>query len=312
MIRDLLRFAQGKAKEGDARFRRSLESLTGQVGMDLDHAQFIRSLAERLGGHRPTEADSEDLAYALHLLAGYEFRLMELLAAEETGEVVPSALPRFEELDKELGFDQELKERERRHRIITDLIWKRPGLYVAELYDVLRRRRAIKVSYPTIWNDAKFLESQQRLITIGGPQGSPRYCFPHPRMIEDRKVYYRNFYGMEGVVEEWLTDRFEPRADYLDLLLVNSHEKPLILALRIGVTRPQLVGEKVKAFGKLFGHDFLDRFGSVRVPRVTEMDVLHTINLTRIVNERENPVWYDREALAGLSLYGNSTMAGMR
>jgi len=88
LIRDLLRFAQGKAKEGDARFRRSLESLTGQVGMDLDHAQFIRSLAERLGGHRPTEADSEDLAYALHLLAGYEFRLMELLAAEETGEVV--------------------------------------------------------------------------------------------------------------------------------------------------------------------------------------------------------------------------------
>src|SRR5437879_2490208 len=68
----------------------------------------------------------------------------------------------------------ERRSRLARTKLIRVTLTKRPGLYVTELYRELSQFGHMKVTYPTIWSDVRTMEKERALLTVGGPQGTPR------------------------------------------------------------------------------------------------------------------------------------------
>jgi len=309
-------FSRKKQALDPALVQRAGEVLT-QTGLSVDDAEFIRILAGRLQTLPRDERTWEDVAYAMQILAGAEFRLRQLIAAEETPEPVGQARIRYNELSQLLSREEPESARRgrgRRQGLILETIRKRPGLYIAELYQLLSRLRAIHVTYATLWSDIRSLEKETKMITEGGPQGSPRYCFLHPKAIEDRRVYYNGYYCTEGVIEEQLTYKFEQTRRLVDLYLVNSGSKPVIMVLEFGIAREDLMGSRIKTFGKLHGFDFLQRNEGLTPKQPVEShDILRSLSLTRIFGQKEeHSIWFDKEAFTGYSLYSGSMAAARR
>src|SRR5437667_316301 len=187
--------------------------LLERIGTTVDDTQFIKTLADRLRSERKPRIEWEDLGYAIRLLSQTEYRLNQLVAANQTPEPLAESKARFEQLATTFQNPElpaERRSRLARNKLIRETLTKRPGLYVTELYRELSRFRDVKVTYPTIWSDVREMEEEGSLLTVGGPQGTPRYCFVHPKTIKSRRLYYGNFFGTDGTVVDRLTDEFEP------------------------------------------------------------------------------------------------------
>lgn len=313
-------FARAFSRKGqavDPALAERASELLVRTGLSVDDAQFIRILADRLRKLPRDDRTWEEIAHAMQILAGAEFRLRQLIAAEDIPEPVAGARAHYDQLYELIlqeGPKIAKRQRDRRKELVLETIEKRPGLYIAELYQLLSRLRAIRVTYPTLWSDIRILEKETRMITVGGPQGSPRYCFPHPRIIEDRRLYYNGYYCTEGVIEEQLTYKFEPTRRLVDLYLVNSESRPLIMVLEFGIAKEDLMGSHIKTFGKLHRFDFLRENEGLRPKEPVEShDILRSLSLVRIFEQRvEHPVWFDEHAFSGLSLYSGPMAAARR
>lgn len=309
----LLKTVEKHGSHVDSGLLRRAGEAVRRAGLSTDDAEFIQHLISRLESKRREEADWEDLAQAVRILAGTEFRLRQLSSVDYGFQPTPDMRVRFEELSKLLrtGEDnEELHARGRRHELIVETIRKRPGLYITEFYKYLRRLRAVRVTYATVWNDVQFLEEQRLLMTVGGPQGNPRYCFPHPDSIEDRRAYYSRYYCAEGVLEDQLTDRFELKRQFLDVFLLNSEIRPVFLVTKYGAIRRQMLGARIRTFGRLHGFDFLRAHELLEpVVPINPCDTLSAFSVAKVSNGKEETLWYDEEAFSGPSLYSGSITA---
>ncbi len=304
----------GRKRLNPAILRKASEALI-ESGAGIDDIEFVESLAKDLVHGGPGSWNLEDLSYAIQLLSGSQFRLRSLLRHEPP---VPSAeaRPRFDTLMTLLESTvpaRERKSRARRHDVIMDTVVSRPGFYVTELYRFLRKVGATRLTYQTIWSDISLLQREKRILTIGGPQGSPRYCFPHPDRVENREMFYNRPFGLEATVEDCLTDRFEQTGPLVEVFLLNSQVKPMLLAAQFGVGGSRLVRSRVKVFGALSPFDaFVQRLGLSRVGSVDRLDVLSPFNIIRVHEGTEEPVWHDKRAFVGHSLYEDSITGAIR
>ncbi len=314
LIKLLLEAVAKRGTRVDASLLKRAQEILASVELGGDDREFIRDLTARLMHGERAEATWDDLAHALRILSSVDLSLRSLVAADEVAGPTETGRARFEHLARAFGLQEDLaskRDREKRHRLLVEVLERRPGLYVAELYKELLALQRVQVTYTTIWSDVKSLEGHE-LITIGGPQGTPRYCFPHPRIVRNRRAYYGSFLAIEGVVQERITNLFAPTKSFVDLFLVNSSVKPLILVTKLGVTQKDILGARVKTFGKLHDFGYLQKEQRLRpVERVESHDVLRVFTLTQLRNDTEELVWHDAEAFEGLSLYPGSSAAAM-
>lgn len=315
LIRELLEAVGKRGVKIDPSLLRRAREMIGKAGFGVDDTEFIDDLVVRLQERKYDDSLWRDLSQALRILARTELRLYELTSAEEPMPPTEAASARFAELARSLMVFEgpsERRNRDRRQKAIRHTLEKRPGLYVTELYRELIRFSRIRTTYATVWNDVHSMEAEDELLTIGGPQGTPRYCFPHPAVLRNRRAYYENFMGTTGVVKDRLTDRFDFTRRYIDLFLVNSLTQSLILVLKYGAAKEDIIGAKIKTFGRLHPFDFLRKHEGLE-PRATisPVDVLRVFSIARVEDGAEQTIWHNYEAFTGFSLYSGSMTAAM-
>jgi len=316
LVEEMLKSIAGKRKRLDPLLIGEAVKVVEAAGISVDDAEFLRQLAARLvPQHSRIASDWTNLGHALAIIAGTEFRLRELVTLAEIPEPVDSAREQFDQLAAGLGvgFGGANRTRAERHRLLIDTLARRPGLYVTELYTHLRRQLRVEVAYRTIWEDTRHLELQGKLITVGGPQGHPRYCFPHPANILNRKVYYSSFFCVQGTIAEDLTDSFFMQKRLFDVFRVESRKVHVLLVLKSRGVRDDLVGTNVKSFGRLHAFEYLrSRLRVEPRHRMSELDTVKALCVTKLADGVENVVWYDQGALPERSLYSPSMVPAIR
>src|SRR2546427_193207 len=192
------------------------------------------------------------------------------------------------------------------HKAILAKLQLNPGLYIAELYSRLVGGGVFNTTYTTLWSDVRFLDGQKQLMTVGGPQGSPRYCFLHPKAIQDRREFYNRFFCTEGIVDKNLTDAFSMRKRWFEVYRVNSMTKAMILVLEYGAIRENIIGSRVKSFGRLHKFESIPASqGLDPKPGAEPADVLKAINVTRVRDGKEETIWHHRPYGGTVSLYSS-------
>jgi hypothetical protein len=95
------------------------------------------------------------------------------------------------------------------------------------------------------------MEDAGEILTIGGPGGHPRYCFPNPARVSRRRYYGKSF-PVDGLVVNLVEDPgvIRWRGSFFDFYKVNGTSEPTILATRFGCTAlsPK---QHIRAFGIL-------------------------------------------------------------
>ncbi len=291
-----------------------VESALAKSGVSPDELDFVRSVVAELTGKTPPPELAEDLAKVMTIVAEAENRLARLNPPEEQSPPAQGWKERFDAITALLLESQRPEERrefEQRRELIVQAVRKQPGLYLTQLYKHLRVSGSVRVTYATIWSDIHALEDDLLVMTIGGPQGSPLYCFPHPDSIPNRGAYYNRIYGTEGTIERRLTNRFKSAQMPLDFLLVNSQTRRFIMVLRYGAAGANIEGTRIKTFGKLLNFESLRTEWDVQPAKdVSPMDVLNPFNVIAFGEEGTRILWYDARAFRKFSLYFGSSSTG--
>ncbi len=176
---------------------------------------------------------------------------------------------------------------------IRSTVYESPGHYVYEIFRHLLKSN--KVSYKTVLNYVHKLEDEGEILTIGGPQGVERYCFPEPNRIEDRSKYYGGPFAVKGEVEEYITYQFKTKGTFselYDFYIVNNQTSPkMILAVDWGVDLPIESSLIIRTFGFIYSFEkFTQKEGYY--PE-TEFDKLDFLRCVRIVKEEENEIIWE-------------------
>ena len=307
--KDLLKAVSNGTPSFDQEVVKEMRDIVARFSSNLDDAEFLKMLLERIGNRQRDEGFWKDLSAADEILVSVQMRMRHLLDREES--LTPTAEYRdlYQRITSHLleaVGPREVRNRQARHRAIFATLQISPGLYVAELYNRLVGSGTVRTTYTTLWSDVRWLQIQEQLITVGGPQGSPRYCFPHPKTIQNRHDFYNRFYCAEGIVDKNLTDSFSMRKHWFDVYRVNSMTKALILVLEHGAVKGEMVGSRVKSFGRLHKFESAQRsHGLDPKPGVKPEDVLRAINVTQVRNGKEVTMWHERPYGGPLSLYSS-------
>lgn len=188
--------------------------------------------------------------------------------------------------------------REQRKNLVQQHIFETPGLYVRLLAEILHRKYGEEgFSSSSVLQYINELYLERRIITVGGPQGRERYCFPDPRKITDRTKFYHKVFAIEGVVEKKITMMFtanRPRK-FRDLYLANGVITPIILAVDYGKL-PHIEKTLIRSYGDLEPFEYFVRTeGFIPQDQRFTMDVLKARKVARVVNGHEEEVWLDKE-----------------
>lgn len=190
-----------------------------------------------------------------------------------------------------------------------NLIYSMPGMYIKEIHEALNLRYSKVTSYTSVRRCVGELERRQEALTIGGPQGAFRYCFPDPHRIADREEYYGGPFAISGEVEKRVTLSWTQHSTkrLRDLFIVNSSNPRRTLLIVDYRKIPQLdtPGTSIVSFGKLEDVDYvLPHEGLVAPKDVDEVDdVLVGLKVDIKVNGEAEPVWFDKELLGRRSFY---------
>lgn len=176
---------------------------------------------------------------------------------------------------------------------IRSIIYESPGHYIYEIFKHLSRKNGM--SYQTVLRYVNKLEDEGEVLTIGGPQGVERYCFPEPNRIEDRSKYYGRYFAVKGEVEEMVTDHFKTKGTFselYDFYIVNNQTSPrMILAVDWGVNLPIEPSVMIRTFGFIFPFEkFTQQEGYY--PE-TDFDKLDFLRCLRIVKEEEKEIIWE-------------------
>lgn len=186
-------------------------------------------------------------------------------------------------------------DREKKKEEILKIVYKSPGHYIRSLYIYLSKKYD-KISYSAVWNYINELERDGKIITIGGPQGKFRYCFPNPEIVENRTIYYGKCFGIKGIVEELILDKFrtpELRGPFYSIYLVNSHIKPILLAIPFSVEIETEIS--ISAYGELEPYHYLEKLGYLAQDVSLKLDVLLGWKLEASIDGKEVEILIDEE-----------------
>lgn len=196
----------------------------------------------------------------------------------------------------------ELK-RDKKVGIVKDMVFRRPGMYLNMLKDVLQIEYGEEgLSYNTIRNIINQLVEDGWVITIGGPKGKLRYSFPNPERVPDRRIYYGGLFGIKGELQEDVTDYFDYKKikdKWINIFKVNGHIDPILLITDFGVIE-NLEGCFIGTFGNI---DSIDRFIEVKgvVPvedkadQFEDNDVLFAKKIATVIDGEEKEVWVSED-----------------
>ncbi len=200
-----------------------------------------------------------------------------------------------------------------RRSVCLEIITDRPGLYIRQVSDWFNRLHTDTLTYGSIWKYVHELAAEGQILTLGGPQGSPKYCFPQVRDEESRARYYGKPFAAEGVVEREVGESFEPVSphQFKDFYLLQPEESaPVILVVAFGALQSVDLGEPVKTFGELnqFGHATQHiGFRYEDGEELGSLDMLVALNVARVENGAEENIWFDHEKMPSRSLYPSIT-----
>jgi len=176
--------------------------------------------------------------------------------------------------------------------IIYKLIYKYPGNYIKNIYKQVGVETGL--SYAGVWKYINELEMEKEIITIGGPQGNYRYCFPNPEKIKNRQFYYNKYFGIKNVkLSDALTSFsvLEPKGPFYNLYRVENSENDLLLALPWG--RDIDNQHKVEAYGELHEYEWLEKRGYRALSNNDERDVLLSYKVTDLDNYKNREIYTD-------------------
>ncbi len=199
--------------------------------------------------------------------------------------------------------------KEIRRTACLEIIRDRPGLYIRQVSDWFNRLHPDALTYGSIWSYVHELVAEGEVLTIGGPQGSPKYCFPQVKREEGRARYYGKPFAAEGVVERDIGESFEPVSphQFKDFYLLRPEESdPMILVVAYGALASVHSGEPVKTFGELNQFGQTTRHIGFRYDDGEELgnlDMLTAVNVARVRNGAEQNIWFDQEIMTSRSLY---------
>lgn len=199
-------------------------------------------------------------------------------------------------ISKDVITNKEIKKRETKK-----LIYKYPGLYIKNLAYLLQKKFGKPgLTYESVWNYVNELARENGILTIGGPQGRFRYCFPNPKYIEDRTQYYNKFFGISGVIEKKVTKDFEViefQTKYMDFYVVNSNINPILLA--VDFNAPIQVDSSrtlIKSYGDLEPSSYLiEKQGYRPKNGLSDLDVLFARKVAKVEDSKEEEIWVDLE-----------------
>ncbi len=285
-----------------------LEKLVNNLPEILSFCELDRSEAELVDAvirelmENPANVSSIDLNNVYEIINICKMELKEYAREQTVERFVESEKERFSEYVNELKrhiFEEFQLDKERKKEEIMKLIYTSPGHYIKSLY-VYLNKKYVGISYSAVWNYINELEREEKIITIGGPQGRYRYCFPNPKMIENRAVYYGKCFGINGVVEETILDRFktpELRGPFYNIYLVNSSIKPILLVLPYGIGTLQL-DIPIKAYGELEPYSYLEKLGYLVEGENLRLDILFGWKVAAVSDGEEIEIWLDEEKAA--------------
>lgn len=197
-------------------------------------------------------------------------------------------------------------EEERRKTLIKDFVYERPGEYIKSLAERLQVEHGMEgLSYENIRRYIGILEKDKEIITIGGPQGRYKYCFPNPSKVDDLSRYYHGFFAIEGRIEKNITDYFDPAkmSTYTEMFIVNSTLIPkFLLAVGYGeLSRYDDIQEIfIKSYGDLepFIHLPTEHHLTLyeeRKAEIKEYAVLFGRKVVKTEDGKEKELWVDKD-----------------
>lgn len=194
----------------------------------------------------------------------------------------------------------DLKSREHNIQEVEKAVFRSPGKFILMLYEELNSQRPrAGFSYGSVRLYVDELVRRGRILTVGGPQGIPRYCFPHPNVVQARKRYYGGPFGIEAIIEENVSEAFNfsrQRGPFVDVYRTNKILQDPVFLVTGRRQLDKLQNRKVKSYGKLLQFSGLkDRFGLV--PRVETYEKHDVLLAGRVAIEgaegKEMAVWSD-------------------
>lgn len=208
----------------------------------------------------------EDIFDAMKHLDSAKDSLYAALAHEYgSAELRPSTTPNWSSLIAKNDHDGAT----RRRQVVRDIIYRHPGLYIAEVAHLYQRAIGIEAHYSTVKKYVDELVSSREIVTIGGPQGVLRHCFPNPHNLVDWTAYHYRPFALKGTIDRRLTFDFEQsRGPWREVFLLNHQSPPTLLSLKFGKVLPQ--GSAIECFGVLYPPEKLGEFGlsSLARPRL--------------------------------------------
>jgi len=204
-----------------------------------------------------------------------------------------------DELEKYIFGNKYIKKKKIKEEILK-IIYHDPGHYLSSLQKYLTKKFR-KISYSTVRYYVNYLEKQKKIITIGGPQGRYRYCFPNPELVDNRSVYYGKYFGIRGKILELISDTHKITVSglkgmLLDIYVVNSNIQPIFLALPFGVVSELEKGALIESYGKIESYSKLKNIGYI-VDKNMEFDVLFGFKVAEIIDNKKVDLWAGEGAI---------------
>jgi len=283
------------------KFTSSLIEILSFCEVDISEVELVDAVIKELI-ENPTNVSPIDLNNVYEITNTCKMDLKKYVKEQTIDKFVESERERFsryvDELKKhvlgKVQLDKEGKKEEiRKH------IYSFPGHYIRSLYIYFNKKYS-GISYSAVWNYINELEREGRIITIGGPQGRYRYCFPNPKMVENRAIYYGKCFGVNGVIEEAILNKFrtpELKGPFYNIYLVNSNIKPILLALPYGIGMLEL-DIPIKAYGELEPYSYLEKLGYLIEDESLRLDILFGWKVAAVSDGKEIEIWLDEEKAA--------------
>ncbi|MFO7966793.1 MAG: hypothetical protein R6U44_04260 [Archaeoglobaceae archaeon] len=283
--------------------RRELEELVSNLPqilsfceVDKGDEELVEAVTKELM-ENPAKVRSVDLNNTYEIINSCKAELRSYIREQTTERFVEIEREKFSHYVDELKnhvLGEIQVDKEKRKGEAFKLVYNSPGHYIKSIHTYLSRKYG-EISYSAVRNYINELKEEKKIITIGGPQGKFRYCFPHPNIIEDKSFYYGRCFGIEGATEEPVSDKFrtpELSGPFFNIYVVNSNIKPVLLALPYGVSKLES-DTSIKAYGEIEPYNYLENLGYLPDDNSLRLDVLFGWKVARVSDGEEIEVWLD-------------------
>lgn len=291
-------FDKGGATNAMGKLLLSMQEIANFCERDEAEIVLIREITSSLLGNiKPTPRDIREV---LDILSECQSDLKNFIV-EKMRLSAPKS-EKFYEYYSAISKYAKMKEestKERKKELILQQIFQTPGLYVTLLSNGLRKQQfgeEFGFSVSSVWQYVNELSNEKKIITVGGPQGRYRYCFPHPSMIKDRTKYYHEIFPYEGIVQEKVTYKFIQTKvkRFKDIFVVNGVERPILLIVDFGKLH-NIEKNMIKGYGDLESFGYLKNEGFTPLDKEFSMDILRARKVARMINGHEEELWFDKE-----------------